>query len=307
MSDGKTIVFGNDNASSMVNALAPLLQRNSIDPGVLALMNNNGGFGGNNGWWWIVFLAMFWGGNGFGGFGGNRNGTEFLSNQINNDAGRELLAEIIRGNGSKIDALAGILNTDVASIQNTLSVMQNSLCQLGGTIGLSGEQTRHAITEGNMQLMAKYAECCCENRMAIANLNTTVERATSALAFETKSQTCELAKEIVGAKEVILAGQRAAEMRELNRDIAERDRMIATKDAVINNYQQTQMFGQMIGQAVAPINAALGVLQKDIDGVKCKLPETTNVPYSPVVGVPTCVAAQAGLGFGSLYGQGFWG
>lgn len=92
-------------------------------------------------------------------------------------------------------------------------------------------------------------------------------------------------------------------MRELNRDIAERDRMLATKDAVINNYQQTQTFGAML----APINAALGTLQKDIDGVKCKLPETTNIPYSPVVGVPQCVAAQMGLGFGSLYGQGLWG
>lgn len=303
MSDGKTIVFGNDNASSMVNALAPLLQRNSIDPGVLALMNNNGGFGGNNGWWFI-FLILLWGRGGFGSFGNSQNGTEFISNQINNTSGRELLAEIIRGNGNKIEALAANLGTSVSTIQNTLTTMQQSLCQLGNTIGLSGEQTRHAITEGNMQLMAKYAECCCENRMAIANLNTTVERATSSLAFETQKQTCELSKELASVKDSILAGQRAAEMRELNRDIAERDRQIATKDNIINNYQQTQTFGAML----APINAALGVLQKDIDGVKCKLPDTTNVPYSPVVGIPNCVAAQMGIGtYGSLYGGGFWG
>lgn len=303
MSDGKTIVFGNDNASSMVNALAPLLQRNSIDPGVLALMNNNGGFGGNNGWWFI-FLILLWGRGGFGGFGNNQNGTEFISNQINNTSGRELLAEIIHGNGNKIEALAANLGTSVSTIQNTLTTMQQSLCQLGNTIGLSGEQTRHAITEGNMQLMAKYAECCCENRMAIANLNTTVERATSSLAFETQKQTCELSKELASVKDSILAGQRAAEMRELNRDIAERDRQIATKDNIINNYQQTQTFGAML----APINAALGILQKDIDGVKCKLPDTTNVPYSPVIGIPNCVAAQMGIGtYGSLYGGGFWG
>lgn len=49
-------------------------------------MNNNGGFGNGNNAFWFIFLILLWGGNGFGGFGGNRNGTEFLANQINNDS-----------------------------------------------------------------------------------------------------------------------------------------------------------------------------------------------------------------------------
>lgn len=104
----------------------------------------------------------------------------------------------------------------------------------------------------------------------------------------------------------VLAGQAAAEMRELNRDIAERDRKIAEQAVIINNGQQTTIFGQMIQQATAPIINAVGALQKDIDGVKCKLPETTTIPYSPVVGVPTCVAAQYGLGLG-LGTPNIWG
>ena len=51
----------------------------------------------------------------------------------------------------------------------------------------------------------------------------------------------------------------------------------------------------MINQATAPIVSAINGLQKDVDGVKCKLPETATIPYSPVVGVPSCVAAQYGL------------
>lgn len=298
MGESKTIVFGNEN-SSLTGVLASLLQRNSIDPGVLALMNNGRGCNDGYDMFWLIFLILICGGNGFGGFGGNRNGTDFLSNQINNNAGRDLLAEIIRGNSTKIDSLANMVNANKNTVQNVLATMQSTLSQLGSTINLNGEQTRHAITEGNMTLMSKYAECCCEQRLALSNLNTTVERATSSLANEFQKQTCDISKEIAATKDAILAGQRAAEMRELNRDIAERDRMLATKDNIINNYQQTQTFGAMLN----PLATAVSGLQKDIDSIKCKLPDTANVPYSPVIGVPNCVAAQMGLGFGSLYGQ----
>lgn len=306
MSEVKSFVFGQDNNAAVMNMLSGLLQRNSIDPSILALMNNNGGFGGNNGWWFI-FLLLFWSG-GFGGNGmfGNRNGTEFLSNQINNDQGRELLAEIIRGNSSKISDLANTLHCDVNAIQQVLSTMQQGLCNLGSTIQLSGEQTRHAITEGNMQIMAQYAQCCCDLKGAIKDVNIALERGFSTIGFETAQQTCSINKTIAESAEKILAGQRAAEMRELQREITERDRTIAKQDVIINNGQQTQIFAQMLNQATAPIVAAVGGLQKDVDGIKCKLPETTNVPYSPVVGVPTCVASQYGLGF---FNNGFnpWG
>lgn len=84
-------------------------------------------------------------------------------------------------------------------------------------------------------------------------------------------------------------------MREMQREIAERDRKIAEQANVINNGQQTAIFNQMINQATAPIVSAINGLQKDVDGVKCKLPETATIPYSPVVGIPSCVAAQYGL------------
>lgn len=71
---------------------------------------------------------------------------------------------------------------------------------------------------------------------------------------------------------------------------------------------QAAAFGQMIGQATTPIVNAVNSLQNDVNGIKCKLPETATVPYSPIVGVPTCVAAQYGIGFGvNGWGNGFWG
>jgi hypothetical protein len=84
-------------------------------------MKNNGSFGGEGGWFmWVIFLffLMGWGGNGFGGF---RNNNQDLSNQINNDAGRELLMQAINGNGNAVNQLASTLNCSVSNIQQAIS------------------------------------------------------------------------------------------------------------------------------------------------------------------------------------------
>ena len=61
---------------------------NGIDPNLLLAMQNNGGFGNNGYWIWILFMWLLWGNNGYGnGFGGGNNGTGYLSNQMNNNAG----------------------------------------------------------------------------------------------------------------------------------------------------------------------------------------------------------------------------
>ena len=87
----------------------PEMGSNSIDPNLLMALNNNGGFGGNN-WIWILFLWMIWGWGGNGNWGGNGSNS-FLSNQIANDSGRELLMNAIQGNGNSIRELASLLNT----------------------------------------------------------------------------------------------------------------------------------------------------------------------------------------------------
>lgn len=56
---------------------------------------------------------------------------------------------------------------------------------------------------------------------------------------------------------------------------------------IINNAQQTATFGQMIGQATSPIVSAVNALQSDVNGIKCKLPETVTLPYSCATAVPT--------------------
>lgn len=55
----------------MLGLLAPLLQKQGVDPNVLLAMKGNNGMCGEGGWFmWVIFLffLMGWGGNGWGGY-----------------------------------------------------------------------------------------------------------------------------------------------------------------------------------------------------------------------------------------------
>ena len=151
----------------------PEMGNNSIDPNLLMALNNNGGFGGNN-WIWILFLWMIWGwgGNGWGnGFGGNGS----LATQLNGDAGRDLLMSAIQGNGSAIQNLANMLNTGIDTVQNGIFTLNNAITSVGTQVGMSGLQIQNAIQSGNASIASQICQCCCENRLAIANQTNTLQ------------------------------------------------------------------------------------------------------------------------------------
>lgn len=322
MSDSKVFMFPETgtNNSELMSLLAPLLSQRGVDPNVLLAMNRNGGFGGEGGWFmWVIFLffLMGWGGNGWGGFGNNRGnlaGDAALGNLINNDSGRELLMSAIQGNGNAINQLASTLNCDINSVKSAINGVMSQIQGVGNQIGMSSQQIINAIQAGNCQIASKLADCCCENRLAICQQTNTLqnaingiatgqERGFSSVAYETQRQTCDIQNSIKSATDAILAGQRDAEMREMQNKIDALREINSQKDVIINNGQQTAVFSSMIQSATAPITNAVNALQGDINGIKCRLPETVTLPYSCATAVPT----QAVFGYNGLGLAGFGG
>lgn len=292
MSETKTYVFGEGGNNS----------QNSFDPNLLlGMMFGGGGFGGFGGganFLWPLFLLFAWMRNGFGGFGGNggfcgcNNGYEFLSSQINNSTGRELLMQAINGNGNAINQLASTLGCQVGDIQNALHSLSTQICQFSSQTGLGQQQIINSLERGDAALANQMSQCCCDIRTAIqacccdtqravAGVEATVTRGFADVGYALRDQTCNLEKALAASTASILEGQRNAEFRELQRDLAERDREIAKKDVIINNAQQTATFGQMLTQATQPIYAAVGALQSDVDSIKCKLPKTETITVQP--------------------------
>ena len=300
MAEEKTYVFGDAAGSNgMLSLLGPLMQQRGIDPSVLLAMRNNDGFG-EGGWFiWVIFLffLMWWGGNGF----GNRGG---LANEINNDYGREMLLQAINGNGNAIGQLATTLNCDINAVQAAINSVQSQIQSVGNQVGMSGQQIINAIQSGNCQIASQLASCCCDVREAITKQGYENQLATL-------NQTNILGSKIDQQTTLINDKFCQLEMREMQNKI---DALREDKSALINQLSQehqTNAIQAYQAQTIAPVNSALVTLQREIDSIKCKLPESVSVPYSPVVGIPTCVAAQYGLGYGlgyGLYGNGnYWG
>lgn len=156
---------------------------NSLDPNLMLALSQNGGFGNGNWMWmmfmWILFPWIF-NGNGFGGgFGGN-NGTGFLANQLNNDAGRDLLLQVINGRSDSLGQLANILNTNVSDVQNGVNAIQNAVQTVGAQVGMSGQQVINSVQAGNASLSQQLCQCCCENRLAIANQTNAIQAQSAA-------------------------------------------------------------------------------------------------------------------------------
>ena len=282
----------------MLGMLAPLLQKNGLDPNLLLAMNNRGGMFGGDGssFLWIIFLFFLFR---FAGAG--------IPNLINNDAGRELLMSAIQGNGQAINNLATNLNCSIGQVQNAINGVMSQVQQVGNQVGQSSMQIINAIQQGNCQIAQQIASCCCENRLAICQQTNTLqnaingvatgqERGFASVAYETQRQTCDLQNSIKDSTQQILAGQRAAEMREMQNKI---DKLREEN----STFKSSAMTSQIVGQATAPLGAALNDLSARLAKIECNQPEVAKVPYSPVVGIPSCVAAQYGL----YNGIGAWG
>ncbi len=165
---------------------------------VYPMMNNsgfggNGGFLGNDGWIVLLLLLAFsgnWGGNGNGGFfGGNSfdNGYAWLSN------GQK---DIMNNTNNGFDTLH--LSNQLESTQSSLAALSNQLCSCCSDINSNisngfytsevaacNRQIAGMNQDFNNQLSTlqafnglgtQLANCCCENRLGIANLGSDIAR-----------------------------------------------------------------------------------------------------------------------------------
>ena len=236
MSDTKVYQFGETGGS--LNSLLPFLQQKGIDPAYLAgLVNNNGGgFFGNNAWEGIIALivvaAIFGNGNGNGLFGGGNN----------NSAEREMLMSAIQRNGVDLSQLAQTLNCSNDRVRDAIGAVSTQICNFAGQNGLSFQQVINSILTSQNAISAQLAECCCKTQNAIlesnyltergfCNTNQTLTKGLSDIGYAFRDQTCELEKAGSANTAAIIAKLDAIEDSRKDRELAEKDRVIATLTA----------------------------------------------------------------------------
>lgn len=284
---------------------------NGIDPNLLLALNNNGGFGGNN-WIWILFLWLIWGAGGWGNNGWGNGNNGFLSNQISNDSGRELLMNAIQGNGTAISNLANLLNTEVSTVQNGIFTLNNAITSVGTQVGMSGLQIQNAIQSGNASIASQICQCCCENRLAIANQTNALQsqiaanqaadqlavcQQTNTLVNQAERNTRDIT-EAINAQSVMINDKFCdLEKRELQNkiDALTADNALLRSNA--NNERQTLL-----------LNERFNEVQNQLTAIKSAQPNTVPVQWPNLTAVNTTPYVNGGFygtNWGGFYGNGF--
>ena len=291
MDDSKVFMFPNGGNSS-------------IDPNLMLALNNGGGFGGGN-WIWILFLWFIYGRNGWG-------------NDLNNVNGTDLIMQGINGRADALGQLSQITHTSVEAVRSVLSTIQASIQEVTAQTGMSALQIQNAIQSGNAALSQQLCQCCCENRLAIANQTNALQtqmaanhaaatlqaaqaeaadqlavcQQTNQLGSQADRNTNSILNAIAGQNTLITKEFCDLKERELQNKIDTQGDIITQLRGQISNDKQTEAF-----------NAAFNTLNDRLNAIAAKQPNTVPVQW------PNIIAANATpyVGWGYGYGQtNFW-
>lgn len=141
-------MVSNENGSPMVMPVSPMY-------------GNGGGFGdfGGSGWWILLLFILLggWNNGGMGGFGGD--GLYPWMNQSNQISG-----------GFRDQMLSGTINGIQSAITSGFGDVQNALCSGFAQAEIAANGRQMADMNQNFALQSQLANCCCENRLATADL-----------------------------------------------------------------------------------------------------------------------------------------
>ncbi len=155
------------------------------------------------------------------------------------------------------------------ALQGNANAIQNLSTQLGCSIG--------QIQEALHQVQAQMQSGFCDVKGAI------------------KDQTIAITSRIDALEKTNLLDKIDA-LREKN----------ATLSTQLNLEHQNQFTAGVVGQAIAPVNAALTDLSQRLAAIECKQPPTVTVPYTPAMGSLIPVSYSTPVAF-SGYGCGCGG
>lgn len=250
-----------------------------------------------------IIASMFgWGNNGFGGFGGwgGNSGAGFLSNQLNNDSGRELIMNAINAQGeasrTAVSNLATALGQDFNLVNGAVQNVQNALSTLALQQAVSVPQIMNAIASGDASIISNFQKCCCDQKLLTveqgyqAQLRTLEQ--TTALAGQADRNTAAITAAIAGQTTMINEKFCDLEKREMQAKIDTQSDIIGQLRGQIDNANQTAAITGYVNSLVTP-------LAQKVDQIASR-----QLPTVPVV-YPNIQAVNNTPYSGGFYGNGF--
>lgn len=214
---------------------------------------NNDGMWGDGAWWIVILLIFGWGNNGWGGFGGNGNGTGYTDAAIQRGFDNQAVI-------SKLDGLSNGLCDGFYAMNNSMLTGFNGINTNIMQTGYGIQQAINADTVANMQntnaiqsslnnMSAQNASCCCE-------IQRQIERGFADTNYNMATQACETRQAIADStRQVIdfLTQDKIATLTAENNDLrraASQDRQSALLTTAMS--AQTQQIINAVNPTAVP-------------------------------------------------------
>lgn len=258
----------------------------------LAIIASMFGWGGGN-----------WGG-GFGGFGGGAGTAGFLSNQLNNDSGRELIMNAVTSQGeasrTAIQSLATTLGQDFNLVNAGVANVQNALNTLALQQAVSVPQIINQIASGDASIISAFQNCCCEQKLLTveqgyqAQLRTLEQ--TTALSGQADRNTAAITAAIANQTTMINDKFCDLEKREMQAKIDTQSDIIGQLRSAADNAAQTS-------QIMGYVNSVLTPIATKVNEIASKQLPTVNVQWPQLQAINTTPYVSGGI-YGA-YGYGY--
>ena len=239
-----------------------------------------GGFGGDGAIWIILIIALLGGFNngngGFGGWGGNNdfawlsNGQKDIMNQTSDGFNSLHLSNQVEGIRDDVNDIQNAICNSTASVT---SAINNGF--YNSEIAAANRQMANMNTA--FDLSRQFADCCCENRLGIANLNSTI-----------LSENCADRAALADGLKDVLINQTANTQRILdqlcndkidakNEKIADLERQLSMKDLQASQVAQNAFIAQGFANEVDQLYNRLS---------SCPVPSTPVYGRTPIFTCP---------------------
>ena len=249
---------------------------------------NNNGWGGDSGAWWVIILLLALG-RGFG-FGGNGGGS---TPYVINDSG----CGCQRG-FDQAAVMAGI-NGITASVSGGFADIQQTLCngfanaetaanarQIADMQQAFAAQT--AMAQGFNTLGSQFAQCCCDNRLATADLKYTIATENCADRYEAAQNTRDIIENANRNNQSILDKLCQLELDAKNDKISDLERQLTMANLAASQTAQT---AQIRAGQVAEVDALYNRLSQ------CPVPTMPVYGMQPIFSCPQNQSCGCNGGF----------
>lgn len=252
---------------------------------------SNGGNGGGNGWdngWWIILLFILLASGNWGNQNGGNGGGMFGGGPIVvNDGG----GNVQRGFDQA--AVMGGINGIQMGVQNLSTQLCNCCADMSQTVNAgfaNAETAANARQMANMNqlfgLQSQFADCCCENRLATADLRYTIA-----------TENCADRAAIADGIRDVITNQTANTQRILDQLCA--DKIDAKNERIADLQRQLQMADLRASQIAQTAEIQRGQVG-EVEALYNRLVQCP-VPSMPVYGMQpifTCPGNNNGCGCG---------